>query len=141
MPKLYHGTRRQFAIAMSDTPSRGTIDVLTRGSGEFGKGFYTQDSISNAHRWAHGRFPNDEAILILDIDNDEYHALKIRRLSHQQATRLTSRLSPVTKGTYTTADDVIVGPLLSGPQIEQQKFQTAVAQDLLNGPNTQRTVQ
>ena len=45
-----------------------------------------------------------------------------------------------TQGTYTTADDAIVGPLVHQPRIEQQKFQTANAQTLLNGPFTQRVV-
>jgi hypothetical protein len=35
---------------------------------------------------------------------------------------------------------VIVGPLVNQPRIMQQKFQTAHAQALLNGPLTRRTV-
>lgn len=40
----------------------------------------------------------------------------------------------------TIAHDVIVGPLVNQHRIEQQKFQTVIAQNLLNGTLTQRIV-
>ena len=67
MPTFYHGTRRVDAVAMATggTPpgTFGTIDV-TRGSGEFGRGFYTQDSKSNALTFAQNRFPGQGPCLL-----------------------------------------------------------------------------
>src|SRR5260370_1277806 len=49
MPVLYHGTSWAVATTIAGNPAAGTIDV-TRGRGEFGRGFYTQDSSGNAAR-------------------------------------------------------------------------------------------
>ena len=138
MPVLYHGTSRAFTTAMASTP--GTIDV-TRGRGEFGRGFYTQDSIGNAFRRAYLLYGNSAALLVLTIDDQAYHALHFLRLSLNQAQMLNARLrSSKSQHTYTTIHDVIVGPLVQQPRIEQQKFQTANAQTLLNNSLTQRAV-
>ena len=128
MPVLYHGTSRAFTTAMASTP--GTIDV-TRGRGEFGRGFYTQDLL----------YGNNAALLVLTIDDQAYHALHFLRLSLNQAQMLNTRLrSSRSQHTYTTIHDLIVGPLVQQPRIEQQKFQTANAQTLLNNSLTQRAV-
>lgn len=140
MPTLYHGTSRAFAMAMCGTTNRGTIDV-TRGGGEFGRGFYTQDSLGRAHLWAQYRFPNP-AVLVLEINNQEYDALDARRLTLDDALRLNQRLrNRRAQATYTTRHDVIVGPLVTKPHVEQQKFQSQAAQNLLNGQKTQRRLQ
>lgn len=118
----------------------GTIDV-TRGRGEFGPGIYTQDSSGNAARRGQTLYGNNSGVLELEIPDREYNALNFRRLTLNMAQVLNAQLrSSHTQDTYTTAHDAIVGPLVSQPRIEQQKFQTAVAQDLLNGPLTARTV-
>lgn len=118
----------------------GNIDV-TRGRGEFGRGFYTQDSIGNAARRGQTLYGNSSAVLVLTIDDHAYHALNFRRLTLNMAQMLNAQLrGSNTQDTYTTAHDAIVGPLVSQPRIEQQKFQTANAQGLLNGTLTQRTV-
>ena len=140
MPVLYHGTNRQFATVMAGIPALGAIDVLTGGQGEFGRGFYTQDSISNAFRRGYSRFGNDSAVLILAIDDNAYHAMCFKRLTLNGAQMLDAKLKGNARKTYATADDCIVGPLVGQPKIEQQKFQTQNAQDALNGPLTQRTV-
>jgi hypothetical protein len=140
MPILYHGTSRAFAIAMAGAPGAGTIDI-TLGRGEFGRGFYSQDSISNASRRAQTLYGNNSAVLILDIDDHQYHALNVRRLTLNRAQMLNATLrANNTQHVYTTVHDAIVGPLVYQPRIEQQKFQTVHAQTLLNGPSTQRTV-
>jgi hypothetical protein len=142
MPVLYHGTSRTFAVAMAGPPAgNGTIDV-TRGGGEFGRGFYTQTSSGNAYRRGqslHGS--NNSAMLVLEIDDGAYHALSFQRLTLNKAQMLDATLrNNNTQAKYSTNDDVIVGPLVSQPRIEQQKFQTGNAETLLNGAQTQRSV-
>jgi hypothetical protein len=140
MPVLYHGTSRAFAVAMAGAPALGTIDV-TRGRGEFGRGFYTQRSGGNAARRAQTLYGNNSAVLVLAIDDPAYHALNFRRLTLNMAQTLNARLrAGNTLHTYTTAHDAIVGPLVYQPRIEQQKFQSPNAQTLLNGPLTLRSV-
>lgn len=142
MPVLYHGTSLPFAMAMAGTPTTaGTIDVM-RGRGEFGRGFYSQGSSGNAARRGQTLYGNNSAVLVLTIDDQEYHALNFRRLTLNMAQHLNQRLRTTqTQDTYATAHDAIVGPLVGQPRIEQQKFQSLHAQNLLNGPRTQRTVQ
>jgi hypothetical protein len=139
MPVYYHGTSHAFATAMSGVPNNGTIDV-TRGGGEFGRGFYTQASVSNAHRRGYAIYGNQGAVLVVDIDDALYHSLQLRTLTLNAAQMLNAKLKGTQRNAYTTADDVIVGPLVGQPKIMQQKFQSLHAQNLLNGPNTLRTV-
>jgi hypothetical protein len=136
MPVLYHGTNRPFATTMA----AGAVDV-TRGGGEFGRGFYTQDSSGNAARRGQYLYGNNSAVLILTLDDRAYHALNFRRLTLSMAQALNARLrAGNARQTYVTPHDALVGPLVYQPRIEQQKFQSANAQDLLNGLLTQRTV-
>ncbi len=140
MPVLYHGTSRAFATTMAGTPAVGVIDV-TRGRGEFGRGFYTQDSSGNAARRGQTLYGNSSAVLVVAIDDRAYHALNFRRLTLNMAQLLNAQLrASNAQHTYTTAHDAIIGPLVYQPRIEQQKFQTMNAQTLLNGALTQRTV-
>lgn len=140
MPVVYHGTSRAFALAMAGTPPNGTIDV-TRGRGEFGRGFYTQDSIGNAARRGYLIYGSNGSLLTLEIDDHHYHALNIERLTLNRAQKLNAQLrASGTQDLYMTKDDVIVGPLVNQPKFEQQKFQTGAAQTLLNGPRTRRIV-
>jgi hypothetical protein len=125
---------------MAGTPAAGGIDV-TQGGGEFGRGFYAQDSNSNAARRGQTRYGNSSAVLSLTVDEREYHTLNVWRLTLNMAQKLNSQLrANNAQDTYTSADDAIVGPLVYQPPIEQQKFQTTSAQTLLNGPLTQRAV-
>ena len=139
MPVLYHGTSFGYATAMAGPPAVGTIDI-TRGEGEFGQGFYTQKSSSNAARRGQGIYGQNYGILVLTIDDQAYHGLRFKRLTLRMVQRLDARLkNNHTKHIYTTAHDVMVGPLVGEPKIEQKKFQTVNAQTLINGPQTQRT--
>jgi hypothetical protein len=141
MPPLYHGTSQVFAIAMAGTPAAGTIDV-TRGGGEFGRGFYTQGSSGNAARRGQSIYGNGGAVFILSIDNQAYHTtLRFKLITLNMAQMLNARLTGHARKTYTTTHDVMAGPLVYQPRIQQQKFQTENARALLNGPLTQRTVQ
>ena len=141
MPVLYHGTSLAFATAMAGTTAAGGTINVARGRGEFGSGFYTQASSGNAARRGQTLYGNNSAVLILAIDDHEYYVLNLRRLTLNMAQMLNSQLRAQNRQhTYTTLHDAIVGPLVHQPRIEQQKFQTAKAQTLLNGPLTQRTV-
>ena len=140
MPMFYHGTSRAFATVMAGAPAAGAIDVA-RGRGEFGRGFYTQDSSGNAARRGQVLYGNNSAVLVLAIDDQAYHALNIKRLTVNMAQMLNAQLrAGNAQHSYTTVHDAIVGPLVYQPTKEQQKFQTANSQGLLNGPLTQRTV-
>jgi hypothetical protein len=142
MPLLYHGTNRTFAMAMAGTPAAGGIIDVARGRGEFGRGFYTQSSSGNAYRRGQALYGgNNSALLVLDIADVAYHGLSFQRLTLNRAQMLDATLrNNNTQSAYTTNHDVIVGPLVSQSRIEQQKFQSANAQALLNGAQTQRTV-
>jgi len=123
-----------------DGTGQGGIDV-TRGSGEFGQGFYAQDSGANALTFVQNKFPMNQrpCVLQLDIGDHQYNGLSKRLLDAKLAARLTRRLrSNGTVATHIEGVDVVVGPL--SQWVEQQKFESAAAQTLLNGPNTQRTV-
>ena len=140
MPTVFHGTRQTFATQKAATP--GTVDV-TCGGGEFGRGFYTQKSRANAVAWAINRFrPADgPCVLQLDIVDGEYRKRKIKLLDLKDARQLTQsiRQKHIAK-TYLHGCDVLVGPLNLNQHREQQKFESADAQNLLNGPDTTRTV-
>lgn len=125
---------------MAGTVNAGAIDV-TLGGGEFGRGFYTQDSSGNAARRGQTLYGNASAVLVLIIGNQAYHSLNQKRLTLNMAQALNARLrGQKATRTYTTSHDAIVGPLVYQPIIEQQKFQTMNAQAVLNGPLTKRTV-
>src|SRR5438105_11292401 len=91
MPVLHHGTSRAFATAMAGTPAAGTIDV-GRGRGEFGRGFYTQDSGGNAACRGQTLYGNNSEVLVLTIDDQAYHALNFRRLTLNMAQMLNAQL-------------------------------------------------
>lgn len=140
MPFLYHGTNRPFATAMCGPRGQpGTIDV-TRGGGEFGRGFYTQQSLSNALRRGYAIYGLSAAVLVLEVDDQQFHRLQVKRLNLLQAQRLNARLRGNARNTYVTRHDAIIGPLVFQPKVMQQKFQSVNAGELLNGPFTQRTV-
>ena len=135
MPISYHGTSRNHAAYMA----QGNISVAP-GRGEFGQGFYTQHSSGNAMRWAAGRSPNP-AVLVVDIPAQDYVNLHRVFFSLKAARSLNRRLRNRNEtASYRHGCDVIEGPLVSNPQIQQYKFESKVAENLLNGPVTTRTV-
>jgi hypothetical protein len=142
MPLLYHGTSRAFATAMAGTTAADGIIDVSRGRGEFGRGFYTQSSSGNAYRRGQALYGgNNSALLVLDIADVAYHGLGFQRLTLNRAQMLDATLRiNNTQGAYTTSHDVMVGPLINQPRIQQQKFQSANAEGLLNGVQTQRSI-
>jgi hypothetical protein len=119
--------------------AQGNISVAL-GRGEFGQGFYTQSSSGNAMRWAAGRSPNP-AVLVIDIPAQDSVNLYRVILSLKAARSLNRRLRNRNEtASYRRGCDVTEGPLVSNPQIQQYKFESKAAENLLNGPVTTRTV-
>ena len=122
MPVLYHGTSFGYATAMAGTPAVGTIDI-TRGEGEFGQGFYTQKSSSNAARRGQGIYGQNYGILVLTIDDQAYHGLRFKRLTLRMVQRLDARLkNNHTKNIYTTAHDVMSARWLGSRKSSSRSF-------------------
>jgi len=140
MPTYFHGTVVSDVITMVGEPERGGIDVAL-GGGEFGRGFYTQSSKSNALTWAqnHRGEPENACLLEVAIEDEAYARLQIRLLDTKQAKRLTQRIRK-RKATRTHVEgvDVVTGPLNGSRRIQQQKFESDNAQVLLNGSQTRR---
>ncbi len=139
MPIVYHGTSRAYAKTMAANP--GAINVR-KGRGEFGRGFYTQDSISNASRRGYLLYGKGKAaVVVLAIEDSAFHALRFMRLTINTAQKLNAKLRRL-KATrsYVTVHDAIIGPLVNQPKIMQQKFQSVAAEMLLNGSRTGRSV-
>ncbi|GEM_PF-6377631 len=143
MLTYYHGTRRSDAVAMAGLPGgAGTIDVLL-GGGEFGRGFYGQDSKANALTWAQNRFGHAQnpSILQLELDDQAFRGLTVRQLTAKQAWKLSQKIyAKGTQKTHREGVDVVVGLLNGSAWVEQQKFESPKAQTLLNGTQTTRTV-
>ncbi len=142
MPTFFHGTLLNNAIAMSRTPANGSIDV-TLGGGEFGQGFYTQSSRSNALTWAQNHCGNPLAACILEVEVEPpaFAAMSKCLLNRKQALRLTQRLRKKgTTRTHRVGVDVAIGPLAGSRRIKQQKFESLQSQEILNGLQTQRRV-
>ncbi len=118
----------------------GTIDV-TRGSGEFGQGFYTQTSSSNALSFVQNKFPAAQrpCVLEVNITDPQYKGLTKREFDATKARRLTTRLRRRgTTSTHIERVDVVVGPLNNW--IKQHKFESPRSQTELNSVITERRV-
>lgn len=131
----FHGT----SLSVATVLQAGGVDV-TRGEGEFGRGFYTQKSSSEAMRWAQGRH-RDGAIVEFRVSAAAYGTLSVKALDLKKARALTRRLaSPVKRRTYLSGRDVMIGPLNGNDRNPQAKFESGAAQVVLNGAGTTRTV-
>jgi hypothetical protein len=134
MPVFYHGAIRHFARAMIGPPR--AIDVGL-GGGELGRGFYTQSSIGNAMRWASGRSPQNAVVISVSLQDAAYNLLSKQILKGKQVRRWNYRLRQThNENIHVFNCDVVVGPIISKPHIEQQKFESPNAQAALNGPLT-----
>ena len=124
---------------MAGTTGNGTIDV-TRGSGEFGRGFYCHQKEARAWILVLNRY-QQPAVLRLDIEDGPYHGLTITILSVQQARRLRQTIRSVADpNNYLVGRDVVVGPIEINPRVIQDKFETPASQAVLNGNQTIREI-
>jgi hypothetical protein len=142
VPSVFHGTGLHDAHTMVGPP--GTIDV-TLGGGEYGRGFYTQNSERRALAWAirvSARLNGPPCVLKLDIDDGMYGKFLVLYLDAQTGPALTNYLENTgQKRTYVDGNhDLIEGPMMGKMAYVQQKFESAHAQSALNGKSTQRTV-
>jgi hypothetical protein len=131
---LYHGTRLDFAKAMVGPPK--TIEV-TRGSGEFGTGFYCGVSMPFAMSFVLNRYKNP-ALLHVHLEERAYEALKVRELDDDAAARHRKEARRE-RGHCLFGHDVLVGPIEGSSKRIQYKFETRAAQDVLNGPLSRLT--
>jgi hypothetical protein len=139
--RLFHGTKRQIAATLAGVPPGGGTISVTRGAGEFGKGFYTGESEALAHAWAQNRFRADPGVLQLDVSDSVYKSLKRKDLDEKRACALTRELrSRKATGTYVSGHDVLAGPIENRPRYTQQKFESLGSASVLNGNGTVRTV-
>lgn len=139
MPILYHGTSHNDALNMIGAQGTGTIDV-TKGSGEFGRGFYCHRK--KARAWTHviNKFANP-GMLIITIQDVTYNTLKIKQLSIQQARRLRQVVrSSADPNNFLVNSDVVVGPIENYQRVIQEKFETPSAGTVLNSDQTIRQV-
>src|ERR1700752_2087914 len=95
--------------------SPGQIDV-TRGGGEFGRGFYTQYAEYHALAWAirvQARLNGAPCVLRLDIDDAAYGTLTVHYLDAVTGPALAAMLDQTgQKGTYVEGThDLIEGPI------------------------------
>ena len=145
MPKFYHGTDLVTARRLAGVGQETGNIRVDRGGGEFGRGFYTQSSKSNALTWAlnNPRTRRSACVLELDIPEAEYQQLEKLVLDVRKARQLRQRLSNQRlKGTYLAGVDVITGPILNNASIEQQKFESQTSETLLNDEQrTRRSIQ
>jgi hypothetical protein len=124
---------------MAGTAGSGTIDV-TRGGGEFGRGFYCHQKEARAWILVLNRY-QQPAVLRLDIEDGLYNGLAIRNLSVQQARRLRQTIrSSADPNNYLVGPDVVVGPNEINPRVIQDKFETPASETVLNGSQTIREV-
>ena len=133
--KLYHGTSQIFAQAIAGPPTN--VDV-TKGKGEMGMGFYLGDSLSLALTRAAGK--GLKSVLEFDIDNQSYAKLNLKQLSLKQVKKDWTELRKLKiTNSYKYNVDVVFGPLATHPYACQYKFESIVAQNLLNSINTKIT--
>jgi hypothetical protein len=128
---VFHGTSRATANTIVGPPA--SIDV-SRGNGEFGVGFYCGSSKSAALMWASARSP-EPAIVSVSVSEGGYAGLRVRELSADQAATMRTQARRAIKigEAYVAAVDVVVGPVVGRPNLEQVKFESATAQNTLNG--------
>ena len=139
MPDYFHGTNQQFA----NTIVSGAIDV-TKGSGEFGVGFYTQQRATDAWLWAHGRWKKIEdtpAVAVVSIAAKDFATLKQKGpLDHKKSDKLRQAADKAGKSKYLVGTDVVVGTIKGRPKKKQEKFESATAQTLLNSSKVTRSL-
>lgn len=137
MPDYFHGTKQPFA----NTIVSGAVDV-SKGSGEFGVGFYTQDRSTDAWHWAIARWKKRDdkpAVVQITITAKEFSTLRAKGpLNHKQSNKLRATSGRRGKSVFIVGVDVIVGTIQDRPQKTQEKFESSTAQTLLNSRKVKR---
>ncbi len=131
IPILYHGTRLTHARAIVGPPPAADV---TRGGGEFGRGFYLGESKGMALRFAFHR-SKDPAVVQVELPDETYERLSVRELDHASSNRLRIEAARL-KTTYLVGVDVVVGTIENEPRKLQHKFESVAAQTQLNAAAT-----
>jgi hypothetical protein len=125
---VYHGTSLPVATAIATTPTDVTV---SKGGGELGRGFYAGDSVALAAAWAHGRYPDEPAVLEIDVPSGEYVRLSILTLKPHQVIKKWRQLQASGKTrVFTFGYDVVYAPFASYPAW-QHKFESDKSEILL----------
>lgn len=123
---LYHGTSSAHAAAIVGPPPQ--LDV-TRGSGEFGRGFYFGTSKGFAKTWAKNRF-RESALVQASLADTALGVLKTKCLNHKESEALRVEVGANTK-TYLCNVDLVIGTIKNAHERWQFKFESAHAQETL----------
>lgn len=130
--KVYHGTNKSSKKNIIGPPLQVEIN---KGGGELGQGFYTGENLSMAITWAKGRF-REPSVIEFEISNKLYATLNIKHLSHHQVLNDWHQLKSMgLHKIYKYGYDVVFGPLATNPFAIQYKFESIIAENLLNNSN------
>ncbi|HEV7333154.1 MAG TPA: hypothetical protein VGN63_19115 [Flavisolibacter sp.] len=127
---FYHGCNATSASAIQGIGLPSNVNV-SFGNGEMGQGFYIGDNMTLAISWAKGRFKNNPAVLEFDIDNGQYASLSFRRLSAYAVLQTWTQYK-LLKKRILFGSDVVFGPFATITFGAQYKFESSVAESLLN---------
>lgn len=121
----------------------GTVDV-TRGGGELGRGFYTGEHLHEAKAWSfHVTRDKQQNVVEFDSPDALVEGLEIAFLEHGTASlrRSTIKRAGATR-THLFGVDLVWSPIVGTERAsgDQYKWESDVAQTLLNGPATSRQV-
>ena len=124
---IYHGTSRTFAAEIVGPPP--AVDV-TRGEGEFGRGFYCGSSKGKAASLAAAR-NRLHAVVLVTLTTAMLNEMKVKNLDHRHSNKLRTRVGLSQRSTYLVHRDVVIGTLANEPNVLQYKFETHHAETLL----------
>lgn len=126
---LFHGTSKKSKLKILGPPP--SVDVSI-GGGELGKGFYLGESLALAVIWAKGRFPNP-TVLEFNIANSSFAQLAFKKLNHREVLNDWHQLKRLNiHREHIYKYDIIFGPFATNPFAVQYKFESIIAQNLLN---------
>ena len=133
---LFHGTTENHAnIIVNPTGPPHNVDV-TIGGGELGRGFYTGESIWHAAKWARGvgkKSGGNHKVIEITLNNRNVMALNIFPLNYARVrqTNLFIKLNNL-QNSFLFGADLITGPIVIYPNVNQQKFESSLAQSVIN---------
>lgn len=137
--QTYHGT----SLAVAQRLQAGQVDVAP-GGGELGQGFYMTEEMWVAKVWARNRFQTQGGVTEFTVDEDAFLALDALSLQYAEALawRRTIRKRGATR-THKFDRNSVWSPIVGKKSLvhhQQHKFESKVAEALLNAPTTTRTV-
>jgi hypothetical protein len=134
----FHGTDAATAAKLKS----GNVDV-SKGGGELGMGFYTGEWLWVAKTWAANRHKKDGAVVAFALADDEYLNLEPLLLSRTDALneRKNIKASNSTR-THTFNVNVVWSPIVGTTRVDadQHKFESKIAEKLLNGTKVKRKI-